>query len=127
MFGSDVFLLARIANGGPEGSLAGYDLSRITPALLPLAERLIVAGHLERRAIWDEFLARGFERTPTLQATPRPEPAADAAIEPIKPPPPPDPASPAPLTHHREPVGSERGVRMTRALDLSSPGLNRVR
>jgi len=29
MFGSDAFLLARIANGEPEGSLARYDLSRV--------------------------------------------------------------------------------------------------
>ena len=45
MFGSDVFLLARIANRGPEGSLDDFDMSRISPALRPLAERLIVAGH----------------------------------------------------------------------------------
>jgi len=118
MFGADAFLLARIANGQPGGSLAHHDLSRITPALRPLAERLIVAGHLERRAIWDEFLARRFERTPALQATSKRGPAADAAIEPTQPPPPPAPASRAPLTQRREPAGSERGVRMTRALDL---------
>jgi hypothetical protein len=53
-------------------------LSRISPALLPLAERLIVAGHLERRAIWDEFLARGFDRAPTAGTTPEPERTADA-------------------------------------------------
>jgi len=88
MFGSDVFLLARIANGEPERSLARYDLSRISTALQPLAERLIAAGHLERRAIWDEFLARGFERAPTPGATPEPKPTADAVAEPIEPSPP---------------------------------------
>ncbi len=56
MFGADAFLLARIANSEPAGSLAGYDLARISPTLRPLAERLIVANHLERWAIWDEFL-----------------------------------------------------------------------
>ncbi len=84
MFGSDVSLLARISDRQPEGSLAGCDLSRVSPALRPLAERLIVAGHLERRAIWAEFLARAFERPPIPRAAPEPEPAADAAIEPME-------------------------------------------
>ena len=60
MFDADVLLLARIANGEPGGSLAHYDLSLISPELLPLAARLIVASHVERRDIWDEFLARAF-------------------------------------------------------------------
>ncbi len=118
MFRSDVFLLARIADREPEGSLAGYDLSRISPTLLPLAERLIAAGHIERRAIWDEFVARGYERAQTPRAIPEPEPSADAAIEPIGPPSPPDPAAPANRTRHRQPAGLERGVKMIRALDL---------
>ncbi len=118
MFGSDVSLLARISDRQPEGSLAGCDLSRVSPALRPLAERLIVAGHLERRAIWAEFLARAFERPPIPRAAPEPEPAADAAIEPMEGQSPPDPPSPAPPAQHPEPAGSERGVRMTRALDL---------
>jgi hypothetical protein len=69
MFGSDAFLLARIANREPARSLDEYDLSRISPALRTLAERLIVAGHLERRAIWDEFLARGLEPMATVQGS----------------------------------------------------------
>ncbi len=32
MFGSDAFLLARLANGEPEESLAGYDLRDIDGA-----------------------------------------------------------------------------------------------
>jgi len=117
MFGSDAFLLARIASGEPKESLDGHDLSRISPALLPLAGRLIVAGHLERRAIWDEFLTRGFERAPIPGATPEPEPTAEAVLEPIEPSPPASPP-PAPATQHPVPAGSERGVRMTRALDV---------
>ncbi len=74
MFRSDVFLLARIADREPEGSLAGYDLSRISPTLLPLAERLIAAGHIERRAIWDEFVARGYERARPLAQSPSQSP-----------------------------------------------------
>jgi hypothetical protein len=46
---SDTFLLARIANRGAEESLADYDLDRMSTALQPLAERLIVAGHRERQ------------------------------------------------------------------------------
>jgi len=120
MFGADVFLLARIANGEPAGSLDRYDLSRISPALRPLAERLIGAGHLERRAIWDEFLARGFERAPTPHATPEPAPAADAVDAPVKTQSPPNSLEPvrAPAAAHPESAGFQRGVRMTRALDL---------
>ena len=73
MFGSDAYLLAQIANGEPDGSTDGYDMTWISPALRPLVERLLAASSNERRAIWDEFLARGFERGPTLQTTPEPE------------------------------------------------------
>ncbi len=120
MFGSDALLLARIANGEPEGSLVGHDLSRTSPALRPLAERLIVAGPDERRAIWDEFLARGFERPAIRHRAPDPEPAADALVDPMEPQAPPDRPAPALAlaTRHSEPTGSELGVRMTRALDL---------
>ncbi len=118
MFGSDVFLLAQIANRDPEGSSAAYDLSRITPALRSLVEWRVAAGPIEHRAVWDEFLTRSFECTPTLQAISKPEPAADAATVPIKPPPAHGPASPAPATQHRTPAGPERGVRLTRALEL---------
>ncbi len=120
MFGSDAFLLARIANAEPEGALAQYDLSRISPAFLPLAERLIVAGHHQRRAIWEEFLARGVERTRPIEAAAVPEPAADAAGEPARPPFPSDPTALAPLRPMPASAGLDRGVRMTRALDLKA-------
>jgi hypothetical protein len=117
MFGSDVFLLARIANGAPAESLDQYDLCRISAALRPWAERLIVADHHERRVIWDEFLARGLERAPTPQAAPELEPAATTAFKPKRSPSPPDPLL-APIIQHPPPSGSERGVRMRRAVDL---------
>ncbi len=77
-----------------------------------------MASHLERRAIWNEFLARAFERGGPLQATPARAPAADALLEPTGRPSSPDSPPPAPLTEHPAPAGSHRGVRMTRALDL---------
>ena len=72
MFGADAFLLARIASGGPAETSANYDLSLISPKLLPLAVRLIVAKPAERSEIWDEYLAPPVERAPTLATTPEP-------------------------------------------------------
>jgi hypothetical protein len=91
MFGSDAYLLAQIANGEPDGPTDGYDMTWISPALRPLVERLLAASSNDRRAIWDEFLARGFERDPTLQATPEPERPSRAVIAPMEPSSPPNP------------------------------------
>ncbi len=79
MFGADASLLARIANREPEASLDWHDLRRVSPSLLPLAERLDAAGHVERLAIWDEFLAHGLDRASDVQAAPVPNPAAQSA------------------------------------------------
>jgi putative DNA primase/helicase len=118
MFGSDAFLLAQIANGEPDGSTDGYDMTWISPALRPLVERLLAAGSNERRAIWDEFLARGFERAATLRATPDADPASVAVVAPMEPASPPVPPEPTAVTPYPGRAGSERGVRMTRALDV---------
>jgi putative DNA primase/helicase len=118
MFGSDTYLLAQIANGEPDGSTDEYDMTWISPALRPLVERLLAAGSNERRAIWDEFLARGFERAPTLQTAPEPGPPSGAVVAPMEPPSPPNPPEPTPVTPYPGRAGSERGVRMTRALDV---------
>ena len=118
MFGSDAFLLAQIANGEPDGSTDGYDMTWISPALRPLVERLLAAGSNERRAIWDDFLARGFERGPTLQATPEPEPATGTVVAPMEPTSPPVSPEPTAVTPYPSRAGAERGVRMTRALDV---------
>jgi len=118
MFGSDALLLARIANAEPDASLARYDLSRISPALRPLVERLVVAGHQERRAIWEEFLARGFEHASGIPATPASERAVAAVVEPARRASPPDPPLPEPFIQNPASPRLDRGVRMTRALDL---------
>ncbi len=57
MFGADAFLLAKLAGCGTTAPGAGTDLSRASPALRPLAERLLGASVSERQAIWNEFLA----------------------------------------------------------------------
>ena len=120
MFDADALLLARIASGDPGESSAHYDLSLISPELLPLAAQLIVASPVERREIWDEFLARAVDRAPILATTPETEP------EPAMP----MPFSsrwichsaqfpaPTPVTQSPPPARSEHGVRMTRALDV---------
>jgi hypothetical protein len=118
MFGSDAYLLAQIANGEPDGSTDGYDMTWISPALRPLVERLLAASSNERRGIWNEFLARGFERSPTLQTTPEPERPSGAVIAPMEPSSPPNPPAPTAVTPYPGRAGAERGVKMTRALDV---------
>ena len=124
MFDADALLLARIASGEPGESSAHYDLSLISPELLSLAGQLIVASPVERRDIWDEFLARAVDRAPIVATTPEPElePAADAygVFEPIDPTSPPSPLALAPVTQSPPPAQSETGVKMTRALDVQS-------
>jgi hypothetical protein len=101
MFGADTFLLARIARREPAGLLAELDLGRMSPALQPLAERLIVAGHRERQMIWDEFLAREVAYARTVHVETAPEPAEDADGTPVDQPAgprlPPDPPLSSPV------------------------------
>src|ERR1700678_3261269 len=110
MFGSDAYLLAQIANGEPDGSTDGYDMTWISPALRPLVARLLAAGSNERRAIWDEFLARGFESGPTLQTTLEPARPSRAIVAPMEPPSPPHPPEPTAVTPYPGRAGTERGV-----------------
>jgi hypothetical protein len=98
MFGSDACLLARLADCWPADHGRDFDLSRVSPSLRPLAERLIAVGLPERQAIWDEFVARG-----AGQGLKNP-PAAELEPE------------PAPITVVPEQAGAERGVRLTCAV-----------
>jgi len=117
MFGSDAFLLAKLAGCGTEKPGHGFDLSRASPALRPLAERLLAASVSERQAIWNEFLAGRSGEADAVAAAAEPEPgpvqqpAVPALVAPAMPAaavalPPPEPADP------------ERGVRMTCTVQL---------
>jgi len=87
-----------------------YDLSRVSPSLRPLAERLLAAGPRERQAIWDDFLAGRFGQAVTTRAAPATDsaPVAPCAVPmntPLC------PSAPAPTARGR-------GVKMTCAIDL---------
>ena len=104
--------------------MSEHDLGRISPALRPLAERLIVAGHHERQTIWDEFLARDVVHARTVHLTIEQEPAVGADIvpvnQPVGPPLPPDPPLSSPVYPARKPARSDGRVRLTRALDVEA-------
>ncbi len=85
MFGSDAFLLSRLAGCGTEVLGPGYDLSRASPGFRALAERLLAANLAERQAIWTEFLAERIGGAPAGAAAhePKPEREPQSAIGPL--------------------------------------------
>jgi putative DNA primase/helicase len=93
MFRSDASLLASLAGCAPDIRDSGYDLSRASAAFRPVAERLLAAGHSQRQAIWDEFLARCSAQAGVSAAGP--ESNLDQSVA------------------HHSPAVTERGVRMT--------------
>jgi putative DNA primase/helicase len=106
-----VLVLAELASCGPVDDLGPrHDLSCVSPAVRPLAERLLAASPHQRQAIWDQFLAGGAAHSLIMPAAPVPGCAPNVAISAPVP-----PNAPAQV-----PVGptSERGVRMTRAVDF---------
>jgi hypothetical protein len=119
MFSNDAILLAQLANRGSNDSARRYDLSRVSPRLRPLAERLVAAGPRERQGIWDDFLAGQFGQVLTTPAPSVTEPLSPAptAIPPIEPPSPPE-RKPVSVTARHEPIASGRGVKIRCALDL---------
>ena len=111
MFRSDVLVLAELAScrlvddQGPR-----HNLSCVSPAVRPLAERLLAASPHQRQAIWDQFLAGCAACSSIMPVAPVPGCAPNVAI-----------SAPVPLNSTAHvPVGpaSERGVRMTRAVDF---------
>ncbi len=75
MFGADAFLLANLAGcGGTHLAGSAHDLSGVSGALRPLAERLLGASLSERQTIWNEFLAGrlGQVRAGAIAAAPDP-------------------------------------------------------
>jgi hypothetical protein len=89
VFGSDAQILARLAGAETVDADPDRDLSRISPGLRPLAERLLAASPDERQAIWDDFVSGRFGGTSATRST----------------------AS-------RKSDAPERGVKMTCAVDL---------
>ncbi len=107
MFASDAFLLAKLAACGSEIPGRGYDLSRASSALRPLAERLLAASTEERQDIWIEFLARcGGQAVADATAAPESTP------EPVQLPAEPTEKPAAAVLAPQEPAEPERGVRM---------------
>jgi len=108
MFVSDAFLLAKIAGCRTAIPGPGYDLSRASPALRPLAERLLAASVSERQAIWNDFLARCSGQAVAIVAAPEPK------QEPVQLPAIPSAATTeTPAAAATAPAQPERGVRMT--------------
>ncbi len=117
MLGSDALLLAKLAGCGHDTPGLGYDLSRASPALRPLVERLLAASIAERHVIWNEFLAGRSRQAFAVAAAPQAElePMQQPTVLSLDPPGKPSAAvAPAPA----EPVEPERGVRMTCTVQL---------
>jgi len=116
VFGSDAFVLAQLANCRTVDLGPGFDLSRVSRDLRPLAERLLAVGRRERQAIWDEYVAGRFSESWTVPA-PGPElvpsaPSAAPLFEPRC------PAARVSVAPRHDPAAPDCGVRMTCAVDL---------